>query len=220
MKKTIVLLGPPGAGKGTQAIMLSEALGIPKITTGDMLREAVANETELGLKIAALMPTGQLIDDELVLELLAKRLARPDCAEGFILDGCPRTFNQAYMMRVDHGICINYVIELQVPDQVIVERMAGRRFHVQSGRSYHMKYNPPKTEGLDDLTGELLTIRPDDDPDVVRKRLEIYHKEIGGVLDWYRLGASSSERPCFPVIPGDMSMEDVQNQILAEFMWS
>lgn len=218
MKKNIVLLGPPGAGKGTQAIMLSEALGIPKITTGDMLREAVANKTELGLKIAALMPTGQLIDDDLVMDLLAERLARPDCADGFILDGCPRTRNQAFLLRVAHGITINYVIELAVPDQVIVERMAGRRFHVQSGRSYHMKYNPPAVEGLDDVTGELLTIRPDDAPDVVRKRLEIYHKEIADVIDWYKVGANSSERPHMPVIPGDMSMEDVQNQIIAQVL--
>lgn len=218
MNKTIVLLGPPGAGKGTQAILLSKALGIPKITTGDMLREAVANGTELGLKIAELMPTGQLIDDELVIGLLAERLAQPDCADGFILDGCPRTYNQAFLLRVDHGITINYVIELLVPDQVIVERMAGRRFHVQSGRSYHMKYNPPAVEGLDDLTGELLTIRPDDAPDIVRKRLEIYHKEVDGVLEWYKVSASTGERPHMPVIPGDMSMEDVQNQILAQVM--
>lgn len=215
MKKTIVLMGPPGAGKGTQAIMLSEALGIPKITTGDMLREAVANKTEIGLKIAELMPTGQLIDDELVMELVAERLSRPDCAEGFILDGCPRTYNQALLLRVDHQVVINHVIELKVDDEVIVGRMAGRRFHAQSGRSYHTRHNPPVIEGLDDLTGDLLTLRPDDAPDIVRKRLEIYHKERAGVTEWY---STCNERPRMPVIPGDMSIEDVHNQILIEIM--
>lgn len=218
MDKSIILLGPPGAGKGTQAILLSKALGIPKITTGDMLREAVANKTELGLKIAELMPTGQLIDDELVIDLLAERLAQPDCANGFILDGCPRTYHQAFLMRVEHGIRINYVIELLVPDQVIVERMAGRRFHAQSGRSYHTKFNPPVVEGLDDETGDLLTVRSDDAPDIVLKRLEIYHKEVGGVIEWYKFCANSSERPHMPVIPGDMSMEDVHNQVLAQVL--
>lgn len=215
MKKTIVLMGPPGAGKGTQAIMLSEALGIPKITTGDMLREAVANKTAIGLKIADLMPTGQLIDDELVMALVAERLSRPDCADGFILDGCPRTAHQAFLLRAEYQVVINYVIELQVDDEVIVGRMAGRRFHIQSGRSYHTKHNPPVIEGLDDETGDMLTVRPDDAPDVVRKRLEIYHKEVAGVINWYKT-CDSSDRPHMPVIPGDMGIEDVQQRILAE----
>lgn len=213
MKKSIVLMGPPGAGKGTQAIMLSEALGIPKITTGDMLREAVANKTELGLKIAELMPTGQLIDDDLVMELVAERLSKPDCADGFILDGCPRTFNQAMLLRSWHGVVINYVIELQVDDELIVGRMAGRRFHAQSGRSYHTRHNPPIIEGLDDVTGEMLVVRSDDAPDVVRKRLAIYHKENADVIEWYK---TCNERPVMQVIPGDMSIEDVQQRILAE----
>lgn len=214
MTNRIVLLGPPGAGKGTQAALLSEVLGIPKVTTGDLLREAVAARTPIGLQVEALMPTGQLISDDLVIELLKERLARPDCANGYILDGYPRTAIQAeYMCQAKQFV--NAVIELKVADTVIVERMSGRRFHKPSGRTYHIRHNPPRVPGVDDVTGEPLTERADDAPEIVLKRLGIYAAEVEGILGFYRCLAPSYTPTVMTSVDGEMSLEDVHRHILA-----
>ncbi|MCW8833603.1 MAG: adenylate kinase, partial [Colwellia sp.] len=172
----IVLLGAPGAGKGTQAQFLMAKFGIPQISTGDMLRAAIKAGTELGKQAKAVMDAGQLVSDELIIGLVKERVAQEDCKAGFLLDGFPRTIPQADAMK-ENGINVDHVLEFDVPDEVIVERMAGRRVHSGSGRVYHLVYNPPKVEGKDDVTGDDLSIRPDDEEATVRKRLAIYHEQ-------------------------------------------
>lgn len=207
MLKRIVLLGAPGAGKGTQGELLCRELKIPRISTGDLLREAVQNRTEIGLRVEALMPTGQLISDEIVMELLTERLQRPDCAEGFLLDGFPRTQAQAHMLQAN--VAVEAVIELVVADEVIIERMAGRRIHAPSGRSYHLTLNPPVKEGVDDITGEPLTCRPDDEASVVIKRLAIYHDQVGPILEFYH-GLGDNDRPHIANVEADQDLDAVQ----------
>lgn len=181
----ILIIGAPGAGKGTQGSLLCERLQIPKLSTGDMLRAEVANKTDIGLQVAALMPTGQLIGDDVVIGLLLARIEQGDCSKGFMLDGFPRTVAQAQAL-IDAGVQIDQIIALDVDEDVIVERMSGRRFHLPSGRTYHVRHNPPKTEGVDDLTGEPLIQRADDAEDTVRKRLDVYRAETLPVLHFYQ----------------------------------
>lgn len=180
----IILLGPPGAGKGTQARYLCDEFGIPQISTGDMLRAAVANETELGLKVKAVMDSGALVSDEIIIALVEERIAEADCANGFLFDGFPRTIPQAQAL-VNAGIELDYVVEIKVPDDEIVVRMSGRRVHPGSGRTYHVTFNPPKVEGVDDETGEALIQREDDAEATVRDRLAVYHEQTHPLVAFY-----------------------------------
>jgi|TARA_R110001583_G_scaffold33943_1_gene114522 adenylate kinase len=181
----IILLGAPGAGKGTQAQFMMDKYAIPQISTGDMLRAAAKAGTELGLKAKELMDAGQLVSDELIIGLVKERIAQDDCAKGFLLDGFPRTIPQADAMK-EAGVIVDFVLEFDVPDEEIVKRMAGRRVHSGSGRTYHIVYNPPKVEGKDDVTGDELAIRPDDEESTVRKRLEIYHAQTAPLIAYYK----------------------------------
>ncbi|MDO6621074.1 MULTISPECIES: adenylate kinase [unclassified Shewanella] len=180
----IILLGAPGAGKGTQAQFIMEQYGIPQISTGDMLRAAIKAGTPLGLEAKSVMDAGQLVSDDLIIGLVKERIAQDDCAKGFLLDGFPRTIPQADAM-VANGIEIDHVIEIDVPDEEIVKRMSGRRVHSGSGRVYHIIFNQPKVEGKDDVTGEDLSIRPDDEESTVRKRLGIYHEQTKPLVEYY-----------------------------------
>lgn len=188
----IVLLGAPGAGKGTQAQFIMEKFGIPQISTGDMLRAAIKAGTALGLKAKEVMDQGQLVSDDLIIGLVKERIAQDDCAKGFLLDGFPRTTPQADAMK-EAGVAIDYVLEFAVPDEEIVKRMSGRRVHPGSGRVYHLVYNPPKVAGKDDVTGEELTIRVDDEEGTVRKRLNIYHEQTEPLVGYYKQAAAAGE---------------------------
>ena len=186
----IILLGAPGAGKGTQAQFLMAKFGIPQISTGDMLRAAIKAGTDLGKKAREVMDAGQLVSDELIIGLVKERIAEDDCKGGFLLDGFPRTIPQADAMK-ENSVKVDHVIEFDVPDEVIVERMAGRRVHSGSGRVYHLVYNPPKIEGKDDETGDDLSIRPDDEEATVRKRLGIYHDQTKPLVAYYQAEAAT-----------------------------
>lgn len=186
----IILLGAPGAGKGTQAQFMMNKFGIPQISTGDMFRAAIKAGTELGKQAKALMDEGKLVPDELTVALVKDRIAQPDCANGFLLDGFPRTIPQADALK-EAGVKIDFVLEFDVADEVIVERMSGRRVHQPSGRTYHVVYNPPKVEGKDDVTGEDLIIRPDDKPETVLDRLAIYHKQTKPLIAYYTAEAEA-----------------------------
>ena len=172
----IILFGPPGAGKGTQADLICDMCNIPKISTGDMLREAVASGSDLGIKVSNILDSGGLVSDDIIGSLIKERLTRPDCINGYLFDGVPRTIGQAQQLA-EMGIKFTHVVEIFVEDQIIVNRMSGRRVHPPSGRNYHLDFNPPKTEGIDDQTGELLIQREDDKPDTVIKRLSVYHEQ-------------------------------------------
>ncbi|QIM64862.1 adenylate kinase [Frederiksenia canicola] len=186
----IILLGAPGAGKGTQAQFMMNKFGIPQISTGDMFRAAIKEGTELGKQAKALMDEGKLVPDELTVALVKDRISQPDCAGGFLLDGFPRTIPQADALK-DAGVKIDFVLEFDVADDVIVERMSGRRVHQPSGRTYHVVYNPPKVEGKDDVTGEDLIIRQDDKPETVLERLAIYHKQTKPLIAYYTAEAEA-----------------------------
>ncbi|MDC9587865.1 adenylate kinase [Xenorhabdus sp. XENO-10] len=192
----IILLGAPGAGKGTQAQFIMEKYGIPQISTGDMLRAAVKAGSELGLQAKELMDNGLLVTDELVIALVKERIKQDDCHNGFLLDGFPRTIPQADAMK-EAGIKVDYVLEFDVPDEIIVERIIGRRVHAPSGRVYHIKFNPPKVENKDDATGEELTIRKDDQEDTVRKRLVEYHTQTAPLVSYYQKEAQTSNTEYF-----------------------
>ena len=180
----IILLGAPGAGKGTQAKFLTEAYGIPQISTGDMLRAAVKAGTDLGLKAKSVMDSGALVTDEIIIDLVKDRITQDDCREGFLFDGFPRTIPQAEAMR-DAGVDIDVVMEIDVPDDEIVSRLSGRRVHLDSGRVYHVAFNPPLQEGVDDVTGEPLILRDDDKEETVRKRLLVYHEQTKPLVKFY-----------------------------------
>ena len=180
----IVLLGPPGAGKGTQAESICSSYSIPHISTGNMLREAIEAGTKLGLEAKSLMDSGILVSDEVIIGLVEERIAAPDCSSGFLFDGFPRTIPQAEAL-VERGIKIDAVVEIDVPDEDIINRMSGRRMHPASGRNYHIIYNPPVNEGKDDLTGELLIQREDDKPETVRDRLKVYEEQTSPLIDFY-----------------------------------
>jgi adenylate kinase len=208
----IVLLGAPGAGKGTQAQFLMAKFGIPQISTGDMLRAAIKAGSELGNKAQAVMDAGQLVSDDLIIGLVKERVAQDDCKAGFLLDGFPRTIPQADAMK-ENDISVDHVLEFDVPDEVIVERMAGRRVHSGSGRVYHLVYNPPKVEGKDDVSGDDLSIRPDDEEATVRKRLAIYHEQTKPLVDFYQAEANSGNCS-YLTIDGTQAVEKV-NQLLS-----
>ena len=180
----LILLGAPGAGKGTQAAFIKDKFGIRQISTGDMLRAAVKAGTALGIAAKKVMDSGGLVSDDIIIGLVKDRLTQPDCAGGYLFDGFPRTIPQADAMK-QAGVSIDFVLEIDVPDSEIIERMSGRRVHPASGRTYHVKFNPPKTEGRDDLTGEELILRDDDREETVRKRLEVYHAQTRQLVDYY-----------------------------------
>ena len=194
----IILLGPPGAGKGTQADLICSFLNIPKISTGDMLREAIASESELGKKVAGVLNSGALVSDEIIGSIIVERIQKEDCRNGFLFDGVPRTIGQATMLE-DMNVSFSHVIEIQVDDEVIINRMSGRRFHIASGRSYHIDFNPPKNNGFDDITGEELVQREDDKPETVSKRLDVYHEETKPLSVFYSNKSSSNELTYFAV---------------------
>jgi len=180
----LILLGAPGAGKGTQATFICQKYGIPQISTGDMLRAAVKAGTPLGLAAKKVMDSGALVSDDIIIGLVKERIAQPDCAKGFLFDGFPRTIPQAEAMKAA-GVKLDYVLEIDVPFEAIIERMSGRRSHPASGRTYHVKFNPPKVEGKDDITGEPLIQRDDDKEDTVKKRLEVYAAQTRPLVDYY-----------------------------------
>ena len=207
----IALMGPPGSGKGTQAKMVCQHYGIPHISTGDMLRSAMQEDTPDGRALKELMGTGNLISDELVLGLVQKRLQQDDCKNGFLLDGFPRTIEQAFAMDM-MGISIDHVIDLKVPFEDIVQRMAGRRFHMESGRSYHESFNPPKNAGLDDVTGEPLIQRKDDQPEIVQHRLNVYMEQTYPLIGHYLRQAGQSKLT-YSVVPGVGEVQDVFERV-------
>ncbi len=210
----LILLGPPGAGKGTQARFICEKYGIPQISTGDMLRAAVKAGTELGKKAKAVMDAGGLVSDDIIIGLVKERIAQPDASNGFLFDGFPRTVAQAEAIR-DAGVVIDAIVEIVVPDDVIVERMSGRRVHLASGRTYHVVYNPPKVEGKDDITGEPLIQRDDDKEETVRKRLEAYHAQTEVLADFYGKMAASGDpdAPRYVKVDGTLPIEEVTRAI-------
>ena len=211
----IILLGAPGAGKGTQAQFIMNKFGIPQISTGDMFRAAIKAGTELGKQAKALMDEGKLVPDELTVALVKDRISQPDCANGFLLDGFPRTIPQAEALESE-GIVIDHVIEIDVPDEEIVQRLSGRRQHPASGRIYHLVYNPPKVEGKDDETGEDLVQRPDDLEVTIRKRLGSYHTETEQLVGFYQGRAASGENaPTYNKLNGLRPIDEVQTELFA-----
>ena len=212
--KNIILLGPPGAGKGTQADLICELCNIPKISTGDMLREAVASGSDFGKKVSNILDTGGLVSDEIIGELIKNRLTQSDCINGSLFDGVPRTLGQAAELK-NMGINFTHVIEIQVDDEVIVRRMSGRRVHPGSGKNYHIDFNPPQIEGKDDETGEPLIQREDDKPETVLKRLAVYHDQTKPLSDFYSNQALESNL-IYITVDGSQSVDDVFNLISSQ----
>lgn len=212
----LILLGAPGAGKGTQAGFIKEKFNIPQISTGDMLRAAVKAGTPLGLAAKKIMDEGGLVSDDIIIGLVKDRLKQPDCAQGYLFDGFPRTIPQADAMK-EAGVAIDYVLEIDVPDAAIIERMSGRRVHPASGRTYHVKFNPPKAEGRDDATGEELIQRDDDKEETVRKRLAVYHDQTEVLVDYYNKWAASGQpgAPKYRKIAGVGPVEQIRDSAFA-----
>lgn len=209
----VILLGAPGAGKGTQAKFIMEQFGIPQISTGDMLRAAVKAGSPLGLKVKDIMASGGLVSDDIIIALVKERIAEPDCAKGFLFDGFPRTIPQAEAM-VEAGVDIDYVLEIDVADEEIVTRLSGRRVHEGSGRVYHTVYNPPKQAGVDDETGEPLVQRPDDQEETVRKRLALYHDQTKPLVGFYAARQATSAVKCAKVA-GVGSVDEIRQRVLS-----
>ena len=207
----LILLGPPGAGKGTQAGYIKEHFAIPQISTGDMLRAAVKAGTPLGIAAKKVMDAGQLVSDEIIIGLVKERLKESDCANGYLFDGFPRTIPQAEAMRAS-GVAIDFVLEIDVPDDEIVSRMSGRRVHTASGRTYHVKFNPPKVAGKDDQTGEPLIQRDDDKEETVKKRLEVYHAQTRPLVEYYSKWAATgdAQAPQYRRIAGSGTVDQIK----------
>ncbi len=210
----VILLGAPGAGKGTQARFITEKFDIPQISTGDMLRAAVKAGTELGLQVKGVMDSGGLVSDDLIIGLIKERIAQPDCANGFLFDGFPRTIPQAEALK-DAGVKLDHVVEISVDDEEIVQRISGRRVHADSGRVYHLIYSPPKVEGKDDVTGEDLVQRVDDTEATVRNRLKVYHDQTKPLVSFYQKIAAADGTPKYSYIEGVGSVEDITAKVLA-----
>jgi adenylate kinase len=212
----LILLGPPGAGKGTQAAFICDAYKIPQISTGDMLRAAVKAGTPLGLAAKKVMDAGALVSDEIMIGLVDERLRAPDCANGYLFDGFPRTIPQAEALKAAR-VVLDYVLEIVVPDSAIVERMSGRRVHVASGRTYHVKYNPPKVPDRDDVTGDPLIQREDDREETVKKRLAVYHAQTEPLIAYYsgRAATDEARAPRFRKVDGVGSVEAIRERVLA-----
>jgi adenylate kinase len=211
----LILIGPPGAGKGTQATHITQKFAIPQISTGDMLRAAAKAGSPLGLAAKKVMDAGQLVSDELVISLVKERLKQPDCARGYLLDGVPRTLPQAEALK-SAQVALDYVLEIDVPDEEIVMRMGGRRVHTASGRTYHIKFNPPKVEGRDDATGEPLVLREDDRAETVRKRLEVYRAQTRPLIEYYGRWAASGDQlaPKHRKISGMGTVDEIKRRVL------
>lgn len=211
----LILLGAPGAGKGTQAAFICQKYGIPQISTGDMLRAAVKAGTPLGLQAKAVMESGALVSDDLIINLVKERIALPDCAKGFLFDGFPRTIPQADAMKAA-SVKLDYVLEIDVPFEAIIERMSGRRSHPASGRTYHVKFNPPKVAGKDDVTGDALVQRDDDKEETVKKRLDVYSAQTRPLVDYYSSWArqSPNDAPRYRAISGLGQVEDITARAL------
>ena len=212
----LILLGAPGAGKGTQAAFICKRFGIPQISTGDMLRAAVKAGTPLGLAAKKVMDSGSLVSDDIIIGLVKERIAMPDCERGFLFDGFPRTIVQADAMKAA-GVKLDYVLEIDVPDSSIVERMSGRRVHTASGRTYHVRFNPPKAEGIDDVTGEPLILRVDDEEATVKKRLAVYAAQTRPLVEYYQRWAASGEpgAPAYRRIDGTGGVDEITARALA-----
>jgi len=210
----LILLGPPGAGKGTQATFIKERFGIPQISTGDMLRAAVKAGTPLGLAAKKVMDAGQLVSDDIIIGLVKERLQAVDCKTGYLFDGFPRTLPQADSLK-DAKVGVDYVLEIAVADGDIIERMDGRRVHLPSGRTYHTKFNPPRHDGRDDATGEPLIQREDDKADVVRKRLEVYHAQTSALVGYYSKWAASNDAvaPKYRKVDGRGKVEEIKQRV-------
>ena len=207
----LIILGPPGAGKGTQATFIATEFNIPHISTGDMLREAIKKGTNLGQKAKEVMDAGNLVSDDLIIELVKERISESDCSQGFLFDGFPRTIPQAEALELNN-IQIDGVIELKVPDDEILKRMSGRRIHLNSGRTYHVDFNPPLIEGLDDETGEELIIRKDDEPETVKDRLKVYWKQTQPLIEYY-LGNKENSKLDYFSVEGTLSVEEIKKNI-------
>ena len=207
----LIILGPPGAGKGTQAAFIASEQNIPHISTGDMLREAIKNGTELGLQAKAVMDAGNLVSDELIIELVKERISQEDCKNGFLFDGFPRTIPQAEALQ-ENNVDINGVIELVVADEEIIKRMSGRRIHLASGRTYHVDFNPPRQPGLDDETGEELIIRKDDEPETVKDRLKVYWTQTQPLIEYYSNFKNASDFK-YLTVDGTLTVEEIKNNI-------
>ena len=212
----LILLGGPGAGKGTQATFITRKYAIPQISTGDMLRAAVKAGTPLGVAAKKVMDRGDLVSDEIIIGLVKERIKAPDCANGFLFDGFPRTIPQAEAMKKS-GVRLEHVVDVSVPDAVIVERMSGRRCHLPSGRTYHMKYNPPKSDMKDDVTGEPLVQREDDKEDTVKKRLAVYHEQTEPLIEFYEKWRESGDAmaPKYHRVDGIGAVEEVRERVFA-----
>jgi adenylate kinase len=212
----LILLGPPGAGKGTQAAFICEKYGIPQVSTGDMLRAAIKAGTPEGLAARKVMDAGSLVGDDIIIGLVKARIAQADCANGFLFDGFPRTIPQAEAMK-NAGVRIDYVLEIDVPDETIIERMGGRRVHVASGRTYHVRFNPPRVSGKDDVTGEDLVQRDDDQEATVRKRLDVYHAQTRPLVDYYAAWGASGDSmaPVYRQVSGSGNVDEIKTRVLA-----
>lgn len=212
----LILLGPPGAGKGTQAQYISDRYDIPQISTGDMLRVAVKSGSDLGVQAKRVMDSGELVSDGIIMGLIRERISEPDCGKGYLLDGFPRTLAQAEAMQ-NEGIGVDFVVEIRVPDSEIIDRLGGRRVHLSSGRTYHVTFNPPRTAGTDDVTGEPLIQRDDDREETVRNRLDVYHQQTLPLISYYsdRAESTQGDAPGYVRVEGTGGVEEIRDRIFA-----